>query len=93
MKTNFHFQKSIFKKGCLKNRADENEIFFLFLFFIFPFVSISLISHFLNVDWVKITSLIIQTVNILLGQKLHPRDEPASRDSATNPSDDFNTFI
>jgi hypothetical protein len=29
MKNDFHFQKSIFKKGCLKNRADENGTFLI----------------------------------------------------------------
>jgi hypothetical protein len=27
MKSDFRFQKSIFKKGCLKNHADENGTF------------------------------------------------------------------
>jgi hypothetical protein len=35
MKCDFRFQKVFFKKGYLKNRADENEIFFLFLYFSF----------------------------------------------------------
>ena len=34
-KSKFRFQKVSGKKGCPKNRAGENEIFFLFLFFIF----------------------------------------------------------
>ena len=29
MKSDFRFQKSIFKKGCLKNHADENGTFLI----------------------------------------------------------------
>jgi hypothetical protein len=35
LKSDFRFQKVFFKKGCLKNHADENEIFFYFYIFHF----------------------------------------------------------
>ena len=87
MKSDFRFQKVFFKKGCLKNRADENEIFFLFLYFSFFEKSVIEIVEYpierksRMTEWVKINPLIIHTVNNLQGQILNPMGEAASRNA------------